>query len=417
MIEYVFVASVLALTGYAAYCDVKTTEVSDYVSLAIVAAALLFYLYQSIVPSLGLAELYLVVATASFTLSIGAFLRLHTLSIRTSPQTYVSRFLRNAPVNIDRSPLLKMAYRGAAIIWYDIGLFYADVYSAVNRVVGAFIGENRLPDLMGAAFLLISTAGFYEAFTLVGWTPIMQAVVSGTILFALGWSMYLAGLWGGADAFVLGAIGYAFPYLPIEPYLGSATFFPVPLSLLLAVFLVGSVYSVFYAGIVALRSKELMTAFWQDMRAYRQRMALMILAYAAVSVFSGYILHTQVGIPVPTVLHSAAVFLPLFAALLVLYRFLDAVDSGVMHRTIPVDELQAGDVLAKELKKLEDEVDGKRIVGLTEEQVRLVREHYDKVEVQTGVPFIVAYPLSIIMMLLFGDPLYVLILVMNGSFL
>lgn len=369
MLAAVFVAFVLVCTSYAAYLDLKTSEVPDAVSLLIGAAAILFYLYNSLSkPLLAVtaADAYLLLAAFMFAAAVMTFLRLHRPGIA---------FLR------------------------EHGVRWAEEWqSAEHR-----IGPVDQADLAGFGLLTVAAAASYLSFLEAGMTPLVLALLSGTGLFVLGWAMYLAGMWGGADAFVLGAVGYAFPYLPVNAETAAGSVMPVPFSLLMLVFSVGAIYSVLYAVYVALREEAVMATFWQRLVSQRRRIGMLLAGYLGVALVLGQMLATTQNIPLIAVLENAAVFLAVLAAFLVLYQFLVTVEEDVMRSTIPVEDLEPGDVLADELPEVEKAA-GERIVGLTVEQVDRIRENYDTVDIRTGVRFIVAFPVAIILLILVGDP-------------
>jgi hypothetical protein len=368
MLAAIFVAFVLTCTSYAAYLDLKTSEVPDAVSLLVGGAAVLYYLYSSLsAPLLAVSvpELFLLLAAFAYAAAVAVFLRL---------------------------------YRPGIKLLRDHGATWIGQW-APGR---AWIGPVNRADVAGFAFLAVSGAAAYMSYLEAGMTPVVLSLLSGTGLFVLGWAMYLAGMWGGADAFVLGAVGYAFPYIPISTDASGAVM-PVPFSLLMLVFTVGSLYSILYAVIVALREEDVMARFWQRLVEQRRRFGLLLAGYLGIALVLGQGLAVTQNVPLLAVLQNATVFLAVLAAFLVLYQFLVTVEEDLMRRTIPVDELEPGDVLANELPEVEKAA-GERIVGLTPEQVDSIRANYDTVDIRTGVRFIVAFPIAIVLLIMVGDP-------------
>ncbi len=371
MIGPAFVTFVLIGTSYAAYIDLKTSEVSDAVSLIIGGGSILFYLFHSLsrpLLTVTAIDVYLLVAAGSFAASVAMFLRLY-------------RSLAHIITDATGRSMDWMNWLDAEIGPVD----RADV------VAGTLFGVAG-----GAAVLSVLTAGI---------TPLVLSLLSGTALFGLGWSMYLMGLWGGADAFVLGAVGYAFPYLPVGTLTAYTPIIPVPLSLLMLVFAVGAVYSIVYAIYMALQDGEAMTTFWQQLQSEHRRVLGIVGGYLIIALVLGQVVHVLYGVSTVTVLQHALQFLVILAALLVLHQFLRVVEDDVMRQTIAVDDLEPGDVLAEEIDSVEKTA-GERIVGLTPEQVARVQDTYETVDIRTGVRFIVAFPLAILLLLVFGDPFY-----------
>lgn len=271
-------------------------------------------------------------------------------------------------------------------------------------------------------------------------TPFLLSLGTGTALFLLGWLMYLAGSWGGADAFVLGALGFALPRLPPGVAAPVAAPWPFPLSLLMTVFLVGSVYSILYAIFVAITAEGFLARFRSTLSDRTRKYAVASAGFVAAAAISGVLAVTRFGAPVSMVVENVLLVLAAIVLFLVLSSFLKVVENELMRHEIPVEELEAGAVLADPIdleaeggveedpaeqitaavaRTVRDvspvplpEVSGRvspRIVGLTGEQVEEIRETRDTVAVRTGVRFIVAFPAAVLLLLLVGDPLYLLI--------
>lgn len=366
MLSFVFLAFVLAGTSYAAYLDLKTSEVPDVVSLLVGGGSILFYLYRSLSLPLTVAEGYLIGGTVLFAGAVATYLKLYRLLDEKMGYTVADWLDERTVMSIDR-----------------------------GDVVGTL--------LLGATAMV-----YYTAFTAVNVQPVIQSVLAGTLMFALGWGMYLAGMWGGADAFVLGAVGYAFPYIPAGISPTYASVLPTPVSLLILVFSVGAVYSVVYAVYVAFRDGDAVTTFWQGLVDQRRRIAVLAGGYMVAAVVLGQAVHMGYGTSRALVMQNAVAFLVVLLAMLVLYQFLKVVEDQVMRQQIPVEELQPGDVLADDLEKVQDYVEAGKIVGVTAEQIVHIQEHYETVKVRTGVRFIVAFPIAILILVLYGDPLYAL---------
>lgn len=387
MLERAFVLAVLGGTSYAAYLDLKTSEVPDSASFLVASLGVLFYGGKTIAAA-GAAplELGLYAAAAGVILAVELLFLARAVGVRDGREDRLER--------------------------------------AVQPTVAAFTFLAGYALLRG---LLAGTA-----------SPLVASLLSGTALFLLGWGMYYVGMWGGADAFVLGAVGYALPQLPAAVTPAALAPWPFPVSLILTVFLVGAVYSVLYAAVTAARSDRFVDKLSQELEDRRERYALVILLYALVAGAGTVAVYTLFSPPLLLVLRNFAASLLLLSALLALAVFLRAVESRVMAREIPVEELAEGDVLGEDIDlgarrddPVEDVTDrvaaalravlpftlpggnadhADRIAGLTAEQVEELRERRDRVTVRTGVRFVPAFPAAILVLLLAGDPLYLLLL-------
>lgn len=371
----VLVAFVLIGTGYAAYTDLKTSEVADEVSMVVAGGGLLFHLWDSLGTTL-ITDAALVVATLLVFTGWAAVLR--------------------------RGPF---AAREAT--WWHVG---------------------------GGGAALIGAASIYA------WAgpglPVTAAFAAGTGLFLFGWLLYLTGAWGGADAFVLAAIGYAVPMLPHGLNPPFAAPWPFLLSLVTTTLLIGALYSTLYAFYRTVQEPGMVRTFLSQLRTDRRRMGVGSGVYGVAAV--GIVLLGQAwyGLPVQMMLPVMVGGYAVFAGIFLLTQFLRFVEDSVMRRTIPVDDLRPGDVLAEDVPLETEEqlavgpveaVIGRlgaalnrvlpfttlertetKIVGLTPAQVEEVRAKRDTVTVKTGVQFVPVFPAALVILVLVGDPLWML---------
>lgn len=278
----------------------------------------------------------------------------------------------------------------------------------------------------------------YQSIVAGSFDPLLASLASGTALFLLGWGMYLAGMWGGADAFVLGAAGYALPQIPAVFNPAYVPPWPAPLSLVLTVFLVGAIYSVLYAVHVALQAEGFQDALRAEFDVRRGQYSTAVVLYAALAVLGTAAVYAAGNPPLMIVARNFGGSLLLLILLLAVAHFLRTVESRVMQREIPVDELEAGDVLAEDIDlaaaredAAEDVSDGivdalrslspvgipdmlgsrsERIAGVTPEQVEELQDRREQVAIRTGVRFIPSFPAAILILLFAGDPLYFILL-------
>lgn len=111
---------------------------------------------------------------------------------------------------------------------------------------------DKIPHAMIAIGIIIAVA---ESAIQSNYSILLNSLLSGGSLFAVGFLMYYFGQWGGGDAKILSAIGFLIPSIPSQ-FPGNIAF-PFPLSFLLNVFLVGTVYMISYAFIYAFINRRL----------------------------------------------------------------------------------------------------------------------------------------------------------------
>ncbi|MDY6773937.1 MAG: prepilin peptidase [Candidatus Nanohaloarchaea archaeon] len=269
--------------------------------------------------------------------------------------------------------------------------------------------------------------------------PLSSSILSGASLFLLGWSMYIAGMWGGADAFVLGSVGFALPalssfYQPLYP-----APWPMMLSLLMTVFMLGAAYSLGYAVYLSFISEDFLEELRQEFEERRRGYSRAVILYVLMAGAGTLAVYTLFNPSLRLVIRNLAASVVLLASLLALSLFLRTVESRLLTHEVPVEKLEEGDVLGEDLgleESRDDPVEGltdrlvegmisflpfdvssfhgssDRIAGLTQEQVEELQDRSDTeaVEVKTGVRFVPVFPAALLLLLTLGDPVYFLML-------
>ncbi|MFB6076863.1 MAG: prepilin peptidase [Candidatus Nanohaloarchaea archaeon] len=283
----------------------------------------------------------------------------------------------------------------------------------------AFIGSSiaayldlkttEVPDSVSVAVASLALVlHFVVSYTSGEWRFLISSILVGIAFFGLGWLLYLLGTWGGADAFVLGSIGFALPYLPEEFAPLFIAPWPFFMTLLFNTMIVGLVYSLLYAVYHGFRSDGVMAAFQEEMREYWRRAAMIVMVYISVIaaltvVYRGGLVLTQRTL---LLIGGHGVLL---LGLLMLYRYLQAVEERAMRAEVDVDELGEGDVLAEDVDLEDGKIDASRIVGLTEEEVEEIQEARETVTVKYGVRFVPSFPAALLISVTIGDLLYIVV--------
>lgn len=390
MIGYLIVGVALVGTAYAAYHDSMTTEVADEVSFLTASAAIGVHAVNAFMQG-----------------QIGGAVFAGVLAVDTVA------FLASL------SPALTAVYPHHALERLE-----EQRYAVVGFVTLLFL-----------LYALVSFAA--EGSSFLG-----MSVLVGVGFFLVGAFFYLTGVWGGADAFVMGATGFALPYVPAEFVPIAQAPWPFQLTLMLNLFIIGTLYIIGFAVFQGLRSKDVMERLWQDMRRYWRRLAVITALYVFAVV--GVTVAVTGGIAVQRLVTMAR-YVPLLIGLLVLYRYLKIVEDSAMTEEVPVDDLEPGDVIVESvevegevmrhqsflgkileqvravnpfglidplLKRLEGWIGYPEIVGLTEKEITAIRERRETVTRKTGVRFVPAFPAAIVVSVTVGDLVY---LVVSGA--
>ncbi len=232
----------------------------------------------------------------------------------------------------------------------------------------------------------------------------LASLVVGITFFALGWLFFMTGVWGGADAFVMGAVGFAMPVLPETFSPLSLATWPFALTLLMNIFIVGAVYTLLFAIFKGLRDKSVVEEYFRDIKNYWKTIILVFIAYCFVIIgISRYLWSEKFLMDSLTYI---AVSGPFLLGMLLIYRFLKVVENVGMTNEIDVEDLSVGDVLAEDVQLEEGSVSSEKIVGLSEENVEEIRDSVDRVKVRSGVMFVPAFPVAILLSVTVGDLLF-----------
>jgi Flp pilus assembly protein protease CpaA len=223
--------------------------------------------------------------------------------------------------------------------------------------------------------------------------------VTGLGLFILGYAMYRAGQWGGADMVLLALIGFLMP----STNLGFAVHlkFPFGLSFLINLFLVGGVYMMVYSFVFALQNRRIIYQFKEEIKDSAR--LIFLLCASSFLTFTGlaWYLGGLFGVSMSLVYGVLWVSVPtaLIFVLYIVYIFARTVEKVGFRKKIPVSQLKVGDMLMEERK----------LVGVEERQIKMIRKSGRKyIWIKEGVRFAPAFPLALLFTLFVGDAIFLL---------
>jgi hypothetical protein len=223
-----------------------------------------------------------------------------------------------------------------------------------------------VPDIFG----ILAVAGGIilhgaASFSTGSWNPILYCFMAGVIFSVYGWGAYWKGVWGGADALALSALGFGAPFLTLS----LAGTVQHSIDMFINLVLISFVYTLAFSTARAFKKK----GFFGELRKKldEQSRKVSILWGASLAVFG--------------------IFSPFKASLLYLvvvfstlgYFFLKVVEEYAMVEKVDAEELEGGEVIR-----------GERIRGVTEEEL----EDMDgEVEVVHGLRLMPVFPLALLM--------------------
>jgi len=206
----------------------------------------------------------------------------------------------------------------------------------------------------------------------------------------IGSLMYYTGQWGDGDAAVLVVIGALMPTMP-------SPLMPFALSYFINLSVIGAIYSIIYALIIAQRNG-----------AHRLFVKSLRLHSGTLFWLTGLVAMTVVTMIVffPSLIMLMALP-PFFVASALIYFFIKAVDSSFRRRMLS-SKLKEGDVIADSIPHLG--IVGKRITGLSMAQISKIKMMRRYVTVIDGIRYTPAFFISLLYTLLFGSVLTILFL-------
>ncbi len=228
-----------------------------------------------------------------------------------------------------------------------------------------------------------------ESFVSGSLAPLLFSFSVAGAFFIFGFFMYKAGYWGGGDGELLIALG---ALVPVNPFI-SVSFgiygFVFALNFLINSFIIGGIYSILYAVVIAMHDKKVRTTFYKRIKDVRFLLALTFLVFLAVGLSVSYFLPFYIYFSLLLV-----VLLP------VLYVFAKTVEEVGFNKKIHVSKLKVDDVIGEDLPELN--IFKKEIRGLTQEEVRKIKKNRKYVIVRDGVRYSPVFVISLAFTLIFG---------------
>ncbi len=197
------------------------------------------------------------------------------------------------------------------------------------------------------------------------------SMIIGTILLAVGMVLYKKGQWGEADAWILASIGYALPLaggLFIYDYIFNF-------------FIVSAAYMIAYTLVLGVIKRGLFAHFTDELRNYGNAVLLSIAGLSAFVIA----LSAAAG-------RSFLFLIPVIAFFALFLVYAKTIEKYAFRKRIHASKLKPGDVLEDMVWR-----------GITEKEVKKIARQKQYVIVKEGVRFVLAFPIALIVTLLYGN--------------
>jgi len=259
---------------------------------------------------------------------------------------------------------------------------------------------TEVPDWL---FYLIFGIGFpfviAESILAANVNIFINSAIAGLGLLGFGLLMYKLGQWGGADVFILALMGFLVPNIPAG--FSSSIFFPFPVSFLLNVFIVGAVYMIIYAVVIAMRNVKIIHGFIQDLRKSTHIILISSFALFVTIIFISFYMNEFyfLNIQNSQIIRTSVLVLFLTLSAFIVFKFARAVEEIGFKKKIPISKLRIGDML----------LESKELVGIDKKQLNRMKKSTKKyVWIKEGVRFAPAFPLALLFTLFVGDAIFLI---------
>ncbi|HLC39785.1 MAG TPA: A24 family peptidase [archaeon] len=289
---------------------------------------------------------------------------------------------------------------------FTFSLEWIPILAAFGGTAVAAWWDLRTTEVPDEVFYTMFGVGFayyfYQSFIAGSIWPLVNPLAIAGVLFGIGYIMYKFGQWGGADTFLLTAVGFLLPGVPAGLGFSPQLFFPFPFSYLVNVFLIGTPYMLLYAAFIAFRDKKVRNAFEKDMKASAKSYTFFAVVLFIFFFALSYYLSSQLAMPATNFEIARASLIPVIATLglFVVFKFSKNVEEIGFKKKIPIGKLKVGDVL-------EDSVE---FVGMSASEVAKIKKSGKKfVVIKEGVRFAPAFPLALLFTLFYGDAIFLIL--------
>ncbi len=240
--------------------------------------------------------------------------------------------------------------------------------------------SNMLDPVAWAMIALGIGLHAYESLVTGNWFVLQWCLTVVALFFLFSLFMYYRGYWGGGDGEMLVAYGALLPFgANHEP------FFPV--NLFINVFFVGGFYSLIYSLFLLRREKKVLKKIKRELKGCGKYFSAFFGALAGafvIGVFSPFMFPLLLGVSL------LFIYPPLL-------RYSRIIENEVFKKRIPTNKLRPDDVLGEDIPELG--LKAKFVRGLSEEEVRKIRDVRKYVVIKDGVRFIPVFPVALLLAL------------------
>jgi len=233
---------------------------------------------------------------------------------------------------------------------------------------------------------------------------ILNSLTSFGIFLIIGNIMYYTNQWGGGDSKLLMGLGAALPAYPaILSNLFKIKTTYLPLTLMINIILIGTVYGLLLAVYFAIKNKK---KFGEEFKKLDKKHKKLNKA-----LFGIFVLGVVISILIQdTLLRKILIFisvLPIvFNYLLILAK---AIELSSMYKKIKTENLTEGDWIVEPIIVNKKIICSPKKTGVTKEQINQIRKYKKEIIIKQGIAFVPAILIATIISLIYGNIILYLI--------
>jgi len=209
--------------------------------------------------------------------------------------------------------------------------------------------------------------------------PFAYSAAGAGALFLGGYLLYRAGQWGGGDAKLIAGVGAV---------LGIKSMFLY--AFLFNILIAGGILGVFFTLYIMFKKRYVYK---------RPRFFAVVTIFVIAAAVSQFLVNPVLGLLI-LLTYSIYLLVPLLKD-----------SDNLMRKDLAVSKLVEGDWLLKAVKKGRKEIVSVKKIGLTTEDIEILKEHnIKKVVLKQGMPFVPSFFIAYLLALYFGNIFFVVAL-------
>src|SRR3989344_3512912 len=232
----------------------------------------------------------------------------------------------------------------------------------------------------------------------------IYALIGLGIFLIVGLVLYYTKQWGGGDAKLLMGIGAAFLFYPLElkeffnPVINDFHFI---LTILINIFIVGSIYSILWCIGILIKNKSFSKVIKSSIKDIsNSKITLIWFTIIFLIIILSFFNTFGILLLIGTVLATITGFL---------LKIIKTIESDYLIKEIPIAKLTEGDWVLNEIKIKNKLIYKPQNTGISKNNIlKLKKLKIKKVTIKEGIPFVPAIALGTIISIILGNLIFII---------